>query len=355
VTASLPEIERIVQRAVEGRGSAAIGVAGIEDGVVAWTAAAGGGGDATFQAGSLSKSVTAAVALELVHGGELDLDTDVNERLSSWTLPTGAGVSVRHLLGHTAGVNVPFCPGYPQGAPAPSLIQSLDGVEPATTPAVTADPKALGRFRYSGGGYAVVQRLIEDVRSEPFAETARTVVFEPLGMERTSFRQPPEPLRSPAFADWRVYPEQAAAGLWTTPGDLARFVCALLAALRGEAAGLQQETAVAMTTPRAKLPYRGQWTLLGLLGLDFPRNAGLGLFGDGHRFVNFGGAAGSSSALTGSPTTGTGAIVMTAGCRPPLALRLLLEIGDAQGWTDLRAFPPGIRRRTSDLVLRALS
>lgn len=344
-----------MDRAVERRGSAAIGIAGIEDGGIAWTAAAGGGADAFFQAGSLSKSVTAAVAMELVGRGELALDASVNDRLSSWSLPGGAGASLRQLLDHTAGVNVPFYPGYPRDGPVPTLKQSLQGVEPSTTPAVSVSAKAVGDFRYSGGGYAVVQQLIEDVTEVSFAQTARQLIFEPLEMTRSSFEQPPEPLRSPAWADWRIYPEQAAAGLWTTPRDLARFVCGIQDALRGGTAGLKQATAAAMTTPHAKLPYRGQWTVLALLGLRFPRQTGLGLFVQKHRFINLGGAAGSFSALTGSTENGSGAVVMTAGCRSPLVVRLLLQISDAQGWTDLRSYPPGVRRKTSDQLLRALS
>jgi CubicO group peptidase (beta-lactamase class C family) len=355
VTASLAEVESLLNRTVDRRGSAVIGIAGIEGCEVAWTTAAGGGEDALFQAGSLSKTVTAAVALELVQRGELDLDTDVNDRLSARSLPCGAGTTLRHLLGHTAGVNVPFCPGYSQGTPVPTLAQSLDGVEPATTPAVAVTQKAIGRFRYSGGGYAVIQQLIEDVSGAPYAEAARHVVFDPLGMARSSFAQPPEPLRGPAWADWRFYPEQAAAGLWTTPSDLARFVCALQAALRGDGGGLTKRTAAAMTDLHARLPSRGQWTVLAALGLRSPRHAGLGLFVQGDRFINLGGAAGSFSALTGSIENGTGAVVMTAGCRSPFAVCVLLEIGDARGWTDLRASPRGIRRKASDLLLRTIS
>jgi len=354
MTASLPEIERLLESAVARSGSAVIGVAGVEGGEVAWSSAVGGGASASFQAGSLAKTVTAAVVLELVHRGVLDLDADVNTRLSSWTLPSGSGASLRQLLSHTAGVNVPFCPGYPQDGPVPTLTQSLQGVEPATTPPVTVNPKVAGRFRYSGGGYAVIQQVIEDVTKQPFAEVARQVVFEPLAMGQSSFAQPPEPLPTPAWAEWRMYPEQSAAGLWTTPRDLARFVCAVQTALQGAGAGLAPETAAGMTTPHAKLPWRGQWTLLKLLGLNSPGHAGLGLFIRDDRFINFGGAAGSSSALTGS-TDGTGAVVMTAGCRSPLAVRLLLEISDARGWTDLRAFPRGARRGASGVALRALS
>lgn len=355
MTASLPEVERALNRAVERSGSAVIGAAGVEGGEVAWSSAVGGGEDALFQAGSLSKTATAAVALELVQRGALDLDADVNERLSSWTLPLGAGATLRRLLGHTAGVNVPFCPGYQQGAAVPTLTQSLQGIAPATTPAVTVNPKLAGRFRYSGGGYAIVQQMIEDVTREPFAAVARQVVFERLGMARSSFAQPPKPLRAPAWPDWRFYPEQAAAGLWTTPSDLARFVAALQTPAQDGGHGLMPRTAALMTAPHATLPFRGQWTLLKLLGLNFPGRAGLGLFVREDRFINLGGAAGSFSALTGSTEDGTGAVVMTAGCRSPLAVSVLLEISDAQGWTDLRAYRRGVRRRASGLALRALS
>lgn len=308
-----------------------VGVAVIENfEVVSATVA-----DSLFQAGSLSKTVTSAVALELVERGELELDGEVR------------GTTLRDLLGHTAGANVPFYPGYPQAEAVPTLAQSLDGVEPATTPGVELDPKAAGRFRYSGGGYAIVQQLIEDVTGLHFAEAAQALILDPLGMAQSTFRQPPpESLRVPAaYPDWRIYPEAAAAGLWTTPADLARFVCALLTGQIGKQ----------MTAPRAKLPFRGQWTVLALPGLRIPRQAGLDLFVDEHRFINLGGAAGSFSALTGSTDDGSGAVVMTAGCRSPLAVRLLLELGDARGWTDLRAFRRGIRRRASDLLLRALS
>lgn len=325
----------------------------VEGGEIAWTAAAGGGEETVFQAGSLSKSVTSAVALELAGRGALDLDADAGERLASWRLPPGAHpTTLRDLLGHTAGANLPFYPGYAQGEPVPTLVESLAGSDPARTEAVEIDPAAAGRFRYSGGGFTIVQQLIEDVTGTSFADVARDSVLDPLGMTRSTFCQPPhEPLRaSAARADWHLYPECGAAGLWTTPSDLARFVCALLAATTGEGGGLRRETADAMTKPHAAVLLRGQWRLLALLGLDPPQSAGLGLFVRGPRFLNLGGAARSFSALTGSSDDGSGAVVMTAGCRSPLALRILFEIADAAGWTGLRR-----SRRASGLLLRALS
>ena len=211
-----------------------LGVAVIEESGIAWSRAAGGPPDLLFQAGSISKPVTALAALELAARGQADLDGDVNEQLTSWQLPGSPGVSLRQLLGHTSGMGVPFFPGYPQGAAVPALRQVLDGAPPSATPAVRADPAKHGRFCYSGGGYAVIQQLIADVTGLPFAQAARALVLEPLGMTRSTFEQPlPPSLPGAARHDWHVYPESAAAGLWTTPGDLARYVCALQAALAG--------------------------------------------------------------------------------------------------------------------------
>jgi CubicO group peptidase (beta-lactamase class C family) len=314
-------------------GTGVVAVAAIEDSDIAWTAAAGGPVDTVFQAGSLSKTVTSAVALELVGRGELELDRE-----------SGLGATLRDLLGHTAGTNVPFYPGYAQDSTAPTLAQSLGGVEPAATPAVEIDPKWVGRFRYSGGSYALVQQLIEDVSGMPFAEAARKTVLDPIPMPSSTFLQPaPEPLlASAARADWRIYPESAAAGLWTTADDLARFVCALQTA----------EAFVPMTTAHVRLPSGGQWRLLKFFGLEPPRNAGLGLFLRDGRFINLGGAAESFSALAGSIENGKGAVVMTTGCRSPLAVRTLLELADTISWSGVRR---SRHRRTSDFLLRTFS
>jgi CubicO group peptidase (beta-lactamase class C family) len=100
------------------------------------------------------QSVTALAALELAARGQADLDGDVNQQLTSWQLPGSPQISLRHLLGHTAGTGVPFFPGYRERADVPALSQVLDGVPPAATPAVRTDPARRGRFCYSGGGRA---------------------------------------------------------------------------------------------------------------------------------------------------------------------------------------------------------
>jgi CubicO group peptidase (beta-lactamase class C family) len=330
------------------------GAAVIEGFEVTWSRVAGGAPDPLFQAGSIAKPVTALAALELAARGQADLDRDVNEQLTSWQLPGPCRVSLRQLLGHTAGLGVPFFPGYPQGASLPTLRQVLDGAPPAATPAVRVDPASHTRFRYSGGGYAVVQQLIADVTGLPFAEAADGLVLEPLGMTRSTFAQPlPAGLR-PAAArpDWHDYPEAAAAGLWTTPADLARYVCAVQAALAGRPSPVRTETAAQLLAPHATLPARGEWSVLPLLGMRPPDSCGLGMFlHGGDRFSHVGGAASFFAVLTASRQDGTGAVVMTASNAAPFVFRLLRAISDEHRWSGfrqrgrgrLRGFPRNLR------------
>jgi CubicO group peptidase (beta-lactamase class C family) len=193
-----------------------------------------------FQAGSISKSVSALGALRLVEQGTLDLDEDVNRKLTSWKVPaTGftaaKPVTLRGILSHTAGLTVHGFPGYAVDVPRPTLVQVLDGAPPANTPAIRVDTLPGALWRYSGGGYTVMQQMIVDVTGTPFPELMRRTVLDPIGMTHSSFEQPLPPVLAaqtaagqysptqPVKGKWHVYPEMAAAGLWTTASDLARF------------------------------------------------------------------------------------------------------------------------------------
>jgi CubicO group peptidase (beta-lactamase class C family) len=192
--------------------------------------------DALLQVGSISKPVAALVALRLVEDGLLELDADVNGSLTSWQVP--GKVTLRQLLSHTGGVTVEWFPGHPVGEDAPTLLQVLQGAPPSNTDAVEVDASAQGSYRYSGGGYAVVQLLVEDVTRATFAEAADELVLYPLGMHDTTFQQElPSRLRDRSVrgqraaeeieGGWHVYPAAAAAGLWTTARDLGRFASAI--------------------------------------------------------------------------------------------------------------------------------
>jgi CubicO group peptidase (beta-lactamase class C family) len=228
-------------------------------------------GEATlFQAGSISKALTALAVLLAVDKGELGLDLPVNELLTSWKLPENdftarAPVTLRHLLSHSAGTTVHGFPGYAAGKPIPSLTDVLDGKPPANTPPVRVDFLPGSRFRYSGGGTTVVQELLIDRFQRPFPTILRERVLAPLGLERSTFEQPLPPDRLADAAAGHddagkvipgkrhVYPEMAAAGLSTTAADLARFLAEIDLAAAGRPARIPAPVARLMTTPAQSL------------------------------------------------------------------------------------------------------
>lgn len=229
----------------------AVSVAVIEDGRVSW-ANAWGTADVEeqrkattatlFQAASISKPVAATAALTLVDDGVLRLDDDVNAKLRTWRVPPfafGEQVTLRRLLSHTAGLTVHGFPGYSPNGAVPAAVQVLEGVPPANTPAVRVDIEPGSEWRYSGGGYVVLQTLLSDVTGKPFPTLMRERVLGPAGMHASTYEQPlPAAARAHAATAYHgdgkavegkhhLYPEMAAAGLWTTPSELARWVLAL--------------------------------------------------------------------------------------------------------------------------------
>lgn len=225
-------------------------VAVINDGAIEWAkgygvAETGASAPVTprtlFQAASISKPVAALAALRLVERGLLSLDEDVNARLVSWKVPeneltTTEKVTLRRLLSHTAGLTVHGFGGYPADAAVPTVVELLDGEKPANSAAVRVDVVPGSAWRYSGGGYTVMQQLVVDVAGKPFPVLLDELVLGPLGMADSTYEQPlPEDRRGAAASGHRsdggllpgryhTYPEMAAAGLWTTPSDLARFL-----------------------------------------------------------------------------------------------------------------------------------
>jgi CubicO group peptidase (beta-lactamase class C family) len=225
-----------------------------------------------FQAASISKPVAAMVALHFVEKGVLDLDEDVNEKLHSWKVPENEftrdeKVTLRRILSHTAGLTVSGFRGYAEGEPVPNILQVLDGKEPSNNDPIRVDIVPGSTYRYSGGGYTVLQLLIEDVTGRPLHELARELVFEPLGMDHSSFQKPlPEGLLaktssghlrdgSPMRGHWYLDTGSTCCGLWTTPADLARFAIEIQKSLRGESNEiLTAGSAGLMVTPQSPSP-----------------------------------------------------------------------------------------------------
>lgn len=315
---------------MERHGVPGLSVAVMLDGEIAWARGYGladvaSGREVTsetlFQAASISKPVAAMAALRLVQQGALDLDDDVNSHLTAWSVPEhewseSEAVTLRRLLSHTAGTTVHGFPGYARGSEIPTAVAVLDGA--GNTDPVVVDIEPGSRFRYSGGGYTIVQQLLDDLSGKPFEELLAESVLDPLGMTRSSFGTPKE---APASGyrsddtvvegDWHVYPELAAAGLWTTPSDLARFALALQ---QGANAVLDAEHVEAMLTPVVDRQGLGP----GVGGKEF-----------GHGGANEGFRCLLTAALDGS----WGVAVMTnSDSGSALAQEVLLTLAREYGW-----------------------
>ena len=205
-----------------------------------------------FQAASISKPVAAMGVLRAVQDGLFSLDDDINDILDSWTLDgreftRNRPVTPRTLTSHTSGLGDGFgFPGYDPEQPLPTTVQILEGHELSNVGSVFMEREPLTFFEYSGGGVTVMELALSDVRRRPFVDVLQEGVLAPIGMTRSSYAQPisPEHNQNAARAHdnngesrgpkWHVYPEHAAAGLWTTPTDLARLIIEVQRSASGE-------------------------------------------------------------------------------------------------------------------------
>ena len=333
----------------------AVSVAVIEDGEIAWAKAWGTADTETgrpatvetlFQAGSISKPVGALAALSLVEEGRLTLDDPINEYLTTWSVPDNeftadSAVTLRGLLTHSAGTTVWGFPGYRKDEPfRPGAVlatnsEVIDG-EGNTDPVRVYKVPGTS-WQYSGGGYTVMEQTLEDVTGMSFPEFVAQRVLEPTGMSLSTYEQPlPEDRWEEAArahladgseveGEWHTYPEQAAAGLWTTPTELARVSVHLLKILGDEVESgvLAAEMLGQMLTPNRD----------GEEGFN-DQGLGFGLEGDGHRIFGHGGAnAGFRAIWIVVPDERIGYAIMTNGDRgSALARELTRAIAEAREW-----------------------
>jgi len=251
----------------EALGVPGVSVAVIDNGRIAWARGFGirqAGrrervtAGTLFQAGSIAKPVTALAALQMVEHGELSLDGDINASLTSWRVPESPftatrPVTLRGLLAHTSGITPRGFPGYEPGTPVPTVVQILNGQAPANTPAAVPAAEPGAGVDYSGLGYTIVQLAMTERANEPFPQLMQRRVFAPLDLQDSSFEQPlPTALTARAASGhdpsgllvsgrWRIHPEMAAAGLWTTASDLARIAIAVARSRQGRSSLILSE------------------------------------------------------------------------------------------------------------------
>ncbi len=236
--------------------------------------------DTLFQAASISKPVAAMASLRAVQDGRFTLDQDINMILKSWRLPSresssGEIVTPRMLMSHTSGTDDGFgFPGYLPDAARPSIVQILDGQPPANRGSVRVGRPPMTGYKYSGGAVTIQELALTDVLGKPFPQIMRESVLGPIGMTNSTYEQPlPADRRSraahahnqdgqPGDAPWRVHPEHAAAGLWTTPTDLAKFAIEVQQALAGRSTKvLSRSIAQEMVTPVGVGPFAVGFTI----------------------------------------------------------------------------------------------
>ncbi|WP_118972914.1 serine hydrolase domain-containing protein [Taibaiella koreensis] len=151
-----------------------------------------------FQCASIGKVVTALAALHLVKTGALSLDQPVNRSLTGWKIPTSGGkeekVTLRHLLSHTAGLDDEYgFEGYTPHSMLPDMGQMLDSKTPANTKKkliVKHEPGT--EEKYSGGGFLIVQKLIEDASGQSFPRYVDSLIFKPLKMQHSTYSYYPD-------------------------------------------------------------------------------------------------------------------------------------------------------------------
>lgn len=286
-----------------------------------------------FQAASITKSINSLGVLKLVQEGKLNLDEDINEYLTSWKFPYDSlsqnkKITVRNLLNHTGGLTVSGFPGYATNDTLPTLIQILEGKNPSKTPAVRSEFEPELRYQYSGGGICIAGLIITDVSQSSYSDFMSQNILKPLQMNESFFMQPPSADKYKSLATgyyrngsevegkFRIYPELPAAGLWTTPTDLCKYII------------------------ETQLSYNGSSSKV--LNADLTRERlkplGMGVFmeekGDTQYFLYSGGNAGFMSEYWADLKNGNGVVVMLNSDNRTIIQEIINSVAYTYHWKD---------------------
>jgi CubicO group peptidase (beta-lactamase class C family) len=289
-----------------------------------------------FQAASISKSLNSLALLKLVQQGKIDPEADINNYLKSWKFPYDSlsgnkKINLANLLSHSAGLSVHGFAGYTPGDSIPSLIQVLNGERPANSSPIRSLFESSKKYQYSGGGTTITQLILTALTGMRYEDYLKKEVLEPIGMTNSFFNQPP-PAGTKDLATayngiaevkgkYHVYPEQAAAGLWTTPSDLAKYIIETQLEYEGKSSKvLSQQVMIKRLTPYVD------------------SSVGLGVFifnKSGEKYFNHnGGNEGFLSTYYGSMKDGNGVAIMINGDNFSILPELVNSVAIVYGWKN---------------------
>jgi len=324
----------------------ALSIAVIQNYKIAWAKGYGWADDSLkvpattqtlFQAASISKSLNGVGVMKLVQDKKIDLYADINTYLTSWKFPydslsKGKKISVANLLSHTGGLTVHGFEGYTPGKPVPTVAEVLDGKTPANSDPIRSMYEPGLKSEYSGGGITISQMIVMDVTHQPYDKYMYDNVLKPLGMTGSTYQQPPADKKLLATGyrgdgkaipgKYNTYPEQAAAGLWTNPTDLAKYIIETQLALQGKSHKVldQQTTKLRLT------PYIDKSAALGVFILDR----------DSAKYFNHGGAnEGFRCDYYGSFEGGNGVVVMVNSDEGAIMNELINSVAKVYGFKGL--------------------
>lgn len=293
-----------------------------------------------FQAASMSKFVNAVALMKLMEWKELNLDEDINNYLTSWEFPytktfNENTITIRQLLSHTAGLSTHGFKGYKNPNKLPTLIQTLEGSKPANSLKVEQIQLPHQAFKYSGGGTLISQLILMSNTDASYEDFVHENIFRPLGMNHSyysiEFEKYPIDL---AFGHkgngktlkqkYNVYPESAAAGLWTTPTDLAKLIIDIQRALKTEPSQiLSLQSMKELTKPTLN-----------------KSNAALGLFlqlEDGELCLQHSGAnRGFRGKLYFGAESGNGVVIMVNGTNTTIIEEVIRSVALVYNWAGFK-------------------
>lgn len=290
-----------------------------------------------FQAASMSKSLNGLGMLKLTQDNKIDLYTDINNYLRSWKFPYdsvsgGRKISIMNLLSHTGGINISGFDGYAKTDSIPNTIQILNGTKPANSDAVRSIFEPDLKYKYSGGGTVISQLMIEDVSGKNYADYMESNILRPIGMQNSFYTNTTKKSKLKQLATgyngnqevmmkYHIYPEKAAAGLWTNPTELSKYVIEIQKSLLGRSNKLLDPK----MTKLMLTPYRDHSSALGVFIEDK----------EGTKYFRHGGVnEGFTSLYFGSVENGNGAVVMCNSTDKTILYEILNSIATVYKWKN---------------------